>query len=76
MLSNDCHCRDLSDAKALVSIFDEYRDLAHYCSAQKSFAELLGVEEKSRGILVEWITYCILFSFVQRMHEVSSFLFV
>ena len=76
MLSYDCHCRDLSDAKALVSIFDEYRDLAHYCSAQKSFSELLGVEEKSRGLLVEWITYCILFSFVQRTHEVSSFLFV
>ena len=73
VLSQDCHCRDLSDAEALVSIFDKYRDLAHYCSAQKSFAELLDVEEKSRALLVGWITYCILFAFVQRMHEVSSF---
>ena len=72
-LSQYCHCQDLSDAKALVSIFDEYRDLAHYCCEQKSFAELLDVEEKSRALLVEWITYCILFSFVQRMHEVSSY---
>jgi len=70
------YCRDLSDVKVLVNIFDEYRRLAHYFSTHKSFVELLGVEERSRGLLVEWIIYSMLFSFVQRMHKVSSSLVI